>query len=258
MEIITIKKSSENYPAVSLLLIILLTFVFNLTYAQPKSNTIAGLNDWTATINGGMVSYYGDLSNYDHNYLEKLNNESGFGYGLIISKNLDRAFSLSGQLIAGNFSATHQNIQIETSLFEYNLQARLNFIEMFVRDDEMHKLGITGFAGLGNFIFDSKRTTFYEGGSDVETYKARVPEFIYFFGGGLQYRIYNGLDISLELSIRQFQNDKIDLEVAGNDYDYYSYLQFGLSYSIDNIFRSEEKRNAGMANSLSRQRPIYR
>jgi len=38
-------------------------------------------NNWSINVNAGLTSYFGDLSYYDSDVIEKLSSESGIAYG---------------------------------------------------------------------------------------------------------------------------------------------------------------------------------
>ncbi len=240
---------------------ILITFVILpvLLYSQEWSgDEIKTFNkNWGLNINAGMTSFYGDLSIYDNDFVGKLQNESNFGMGGIITKNLSPTFGLSGGILFGRLQGQKNNIEMRSTIFEYNLHARVNFVELFTGNKNL-KIGITGYAGIGNFLFSTKITEYYEGGTKVDHSNARVPEFVYFFGGGFNYALNEKVDMTLELSIRQCENDKVDGIVANNEYDYYSYLSIGFTYKINNIFKTYNGKKERMVQLQQKQKPIYR
>lgn len=54
----------------------------------------------------------------------------------------------------------------------------------------------------------------------------------------------SNLGITADLSIHQCQNDRLDDEVKNDDYDYFSYLNIGVSYFINTV----RKREPNLAN----------
>jgi hypothetical protein len=75
-----------------------------------------------------------------------------------------------------------------------------------------------------------------EGANKVETtYKPNVPEFVYFFGGGIAYRISKYTSLSIDLAIRQCQTDRLDDYITNGDFDYYSYLSIGITIEVGRI-----------------------
>jgi len=82
-----------------------------------------------------------------------------------------------------------------------------------------------------------------------------VPEFNNFFGGGLYFKVSDQIRITADLSIRQAQNDNIDKYLASGNFDYYSLLSFGVTYSIGRIFApSRDESNV----KLNKNSPVWR
>jgi hypothetical protein len=214
-------------------------------------------HNWGININAGLTSYYGDLSVYDNDFVAKLQHESRLGMSAILTKRLDPSFSFSAQVLFGQLKGQKNNLEMKSAIFEYNMHMRLNLVEMFL-PRRNHNVGVTGFAGIGNFLFATTLYEYYEGGVSLSTFNARVPEFIYFFGGGVNYRLSNEIDLTLELSIKRFENDKVDGIVANSGYDYYSYFAIGFTYKMDMIIPGQSKRKARLSQLHQKYKTRYR
>jgi hypothetical protein len=81
---------------------------------------------------------------------------------------------------------------------------------------------------------------------------------VYFFGGGFYYNINDNTGITLDLSIRQCQNDKLDNEYKNNNYDYYSYLGIGIIYYLQSFKRGPVKNKARIAHNNKKLKPLHR
>ncbi|MCB0805686.1 MAG: hypothetical protein KDC05_07785 [Bacteroidales bacterium] len=242
----------------------ILLFVILLLFQTPVSGQHwdrhydkAITQNWWVNFSAGATSYYGDLSVHDDMFFGKLNHESGPAYSLMIGKEMGRFVSFAGQIISGNMVCRKENTSISTNIFEYNLQARVNFIELASIQRVYRRLGLVGFAGVGNFMFDTEMKEYTDMIETISTHKSRVPEFIYFFGGALSFDISRRFTVSSELSIRQCQNDKLDIILKNGDYDYYSYLNIGITYRIHNISKKSNKPGEKLV-GWGRSKPIYR
>lgn len=238
--------------------LLLLLVPFLLSGQSTYQMKTASFNDnWSINLNAGMTSYYGDLSLHDNNVSGKLKHESLPAIGILGSKYLIHGFSLSGQLLYGQLKGQKKNLQMSSELIEYNAHLRLNLAELFTGNKDQ-KFGLTVFAGLGNFMFNTTLTELLEGGSIEKTFRSRVPEFVHFMGGGFSYAFTSKIEITTELSVRMFQNDKMDGVLAGHKYDYYSYLGFGITHKI-NTFQPKDGtyRRQGVHPNLSHS-PVYR
>ena len=85
-------------------------------------------------------------------------------------------------------------------------------------------LSLDVYAGIGNFLFSSTRYEFIEGDTLSQNHVARVSEFLYMIGSGISYDLNNYFLISMDISLKQCQNDRVDLTVKAADFDYYTYL----------------------------------
>jgi hypothetical protein len=207
------------------------------------------LTNWNININGGLTSYFGDLSLHDFDVGAKLKTESGPAVSLILTKNIFKdAISLSGQLLTGKLEGRKSNISFTAELLEYNLHARVDFVDLLMLK-KSHAFGIVGYAGAGQFLFNTKKVVMEEGTVMNFEHNTRVPEFVFFFGGGMYYRVNSNFGITADLALRQCQNDRLDDYVKNDDFDYYSFLSIGMSYYLTTFKRAPLKNKARLANS---------
>jgi hypothetical protein len=62
---------------------------------------------------------------------------------------------------------------------------------------------------------------------------------MYFFGAGLSYKVTDNIGITVDVAMRQAQNDYLDDFVMNDNNDYYSYLSIGGTYYIDSFKKSK-------------------
>jgi hypothetical protein len=195
------------------------------------------LQEWSFGLNGGFTSYYGDLSLHDRNYFNKILFESKPAVGLIVTKHINNTYGIASQVIYGGFRSNFSpELSFKTRFLEYNLQGRVDVFELFVPDNPFRLKGIA-FAGFGQFVFEVIQTNKIEGNINENIHSTGVPEFVLFFGGGLSYEINYKLRITAEMALRQAQNDKLDNFISGKDFDYYTYLSFGISYYVPSFVK---------------------
>ena len=187
--------------------------------------------NWSVDLNAGLMTYYGDLSQYDLSVVNKLLYESKPAFGLKLTKHIRHMFGISGQLIYGGFKSDYKPDHVfQTRLFEYNVQVSADVLNM-IGNDSKRDFGFVAYAGVGQFLFRTTGLT----AENTRTQNSGVPEFVYFFGGSYYHKIAKRFNITLDLSIRQAQNDNLDNYIAHGDFDYYSYLGVGISFLIDNL-----------------------
>jgi hypothetical protein len=188
---------------------------------------------WSVNINGGLTSYFGDLSQNDLNIGNKLSHESGPAASIILTRNIYRdAIGLSGQVLAGKLKGSKDDISFSADLIEYNLQARIDFVRLFM-PRKYNPIGVVGYAGAGQFLFNTNKVEMNEGNLKTSKQNTEVPEFVIFFGGGIYYKLNSNLGITADLSLHQCQNDRLDDYVKNDNYDYFTYLSVGVSYYIN-------------------------
>lgn len=213
------------------------------------------LQNWSLSLNVGFTSYYGDLSQYDGNFPLKLVFESKPAVGLKLTKYLIPVLGVSGQVIYGGFHSDFlEGHSFETRLVEYNFMAVLD-VTRLVFPGKLRDYGLEVSAGMGQFLFQTSLTANDDGQHSVVSLKNGTPEFVYFFGGEFYYKINRRFRLTANLSIRQAQNDNIDKYVASNDYDYYSWFSFGITWSINSTF--SVKRYRAM-NRVNKHPPFWR
>ncbi len=191
-------------------------------------------------LNGGIASHFGDISIFDINPGKKITNESGPGFGVIGTWYITHTFGISGQILAADIRADKSEISFQTRIFEYNLQGRINCMNIILPGRDP-KFGFEVYAGIGQFFFTTIK--YYESANqtDKTVYPARVPEFVYFFGGGFSYKVSKNIRLNTDLAIRQCQTDRLDEVVRNNDFDYYSYFSLGVSFDISRWIRPKVK-----------------
>jgi len=198
---------------------------------------------WTINANVGLSSFFGDLSIYDKDYAEKFSKESGPAFGVVLTKYINDKFGISGQLLYGTLKGeNNSNVSFKANVIEYNLHARVDFINLF-SPDNISKFGIVGFAGIGQFIF--KTTKYEKNTSDPAIHNTGVPEFVYFGGIDIYYKVTDQFDITAGMALRQARNDKLDDVNRNENYDYYSIINIGVTYHINSIKSSGRSRYGG-------------
>lgn len=245
---------NKKYNAVTFSVFLLIIPLFGLAQEWGGEKPKSFWDHWSINANAGLTSYFGDLSYYDTDVQGKLSNESGFAGGLVLTKHVSKLFGVSGQLLYGNLKGgNNQNISFQTQIIEYNMQLRLDFLRLFMQNRNP-KFGLEGFAGIGQMWFSAEQFKFNDGTPTSIKMKSDVPEFVYFAGAGMHYHLNENFAITASGSLRQLQNDKLDLLVKNDDYDYYSYVSVGITYYIESNRFRPLKNKAKLAHSSKRLR----
>ena len=196
----------------------------------------AGLWDnWSINGHAGLTSFFGDVSIYDSEIVDKFTKESGPAMGALLTKHINEKFSVSGQLLYGTLKAANTSGRsFESTFIEYNFQANVNLVNV-LWPYNMSKLGFNAYGGIGQFMFNTTSIVHTEGSNETIQSSTAVPEFVYFMGMGLSYKVNHRLGATMDMALRQAQNDKIDALVKNDNFDYYTLITIGMTYYIDSF-----------------------
>jgi hypothetical protein len=231
-------KNVKIYSIISLIFFIYIISSFS-SYGQYQKDPLFDkliFKHWSININTGRTSFFGDVSAYDEELTEKLSKESSMGYGFIITRQISPVVSFGGQLLIGKLIGSTSASSFEANIFEYNIHLTLDAANLFIPNNDAHFRPYAKF-GMGQFKFDS-RLQFNDPEKEDLIVDTGIPEFLFTFGGGLNYMLSNSFDLNAEMSIKMVNNDKLDGKSSSNDEDYYSYLSFGITYKINNVTRT--------------------
>jgi hypothetical protein len=214
--------------------------------------------NWSLNLNAGLTSFFGDLSKFDTEIVEKLTKESGPAFSGILTKHINPKFGLSGQLLYGTLKGENNSgVSFEASIIEYNAHVRANLINL-MSPDNISKFGIEAYAGIGQFLFKTTQYDLRNSENNVKVKNTGTPEFMYFFGAGISYKASEKIQITVDVSMRQAQNDYIDDFVKNDNFDYYSYLNLGLTYHIDSFKKTKGFKLSGTKGRMPGVLPMRR
>lgn len=195
-------------------------------------------DDWEINMNAGLTSFFGDLSLYDSDITGKLTKESKPAFSGILVKNINSKFGLGGQLLYGGLQGENaSSMSFEATIIEYNFHFRFNAINL-IFPDNLSNFGLVGYAGAGQFVFNV--TQYDARGEDLEIkiHDTGTPEFVYFLGTGVFYKVTDKFSATADMALRQAQNDKLDDFNKNGNFDYYTHISFGITYHIDSFKKS--------------------
>lgn len=191
-------------------------------------------NQWSVGLDAGLTSYFGDLSQFDQNPMKKFTKESHPALAFSLTKTW-RNMDVSGELMYGGLQSDYkENHVFKTQIFEYNIQFGLHLLD-WVAPHNSFRFELKPYAGIGQFIFNTIQYGSDEGQISEQSISKGLPEFVYFVGGRYDYELTNRINVSLNISVRQAQNDKLDNYVAGNNFDYYTFTSVGFRYSLNDV-----------------------
>ncbi len=214
--------------------------VCNISQAQEFSSSSSFRSHWKIGASAGTSLFFGDLKQYAIWPVYEYENEWRLAGGLQLSKQLTPVFALQGVALYGQLSGTRRtrNMYFEADYFEFNLQSNININNIFsYREDRFVSAYLMIGVGLTNFnseVFDlsTKASLKQIGFGNGKSFQGRTLEGIVLGGLGLDFRISDRVNITLESANRGMNSDNMDGVISGFKYDVYNYTSIGFSYKF--------------------------
>jgi len=253
-------KKKLQITVLSMLLMLLLTTPNLLTAQTQKSTSPVKTNNfekyWSINTNIGANLFYGDLNVYRWYPVTNNKNMWKLGYGITVNRQFTPVFGLRGQLLNGKLSGTKRqydngspcNQYFDANIFEYNINATINFSNLIFKYKPERKFSVYGFLGIGMANWETEKKDLYTdaviarngydkaGGTFQRTNETVIPA-----GLGINYSLNDNWEINLEGSLRPVNNDILDATEGGFDYDIYSYNSLGVTYKLTALGDSKKK-----------------
>ncbi|MCF8367747.1 MAG: hypothetical protein K9G76_01800 [Bacteroidales bacterium] len=214
-------------------------------------------HNWIVGLDAGLTSYFGDLSQFDTQIAGKLNEESRPALSLKLTKPINPKFEISIQVLYGGVQSDYiPSRAFVTSFFELNLQGNLNILNT-LKPNTSFPLSLNIYAGAGRIFLAENYHKYMEGSLTGNSKSSKTANMVFLIGGNCQVPVSPKVKISLDLSMRQVQNDMIDNFEKNNNLDYYTYVSLGVNYAINNLicpFKKEKKYRAHEGLRLTRHR----
>lgn len=194
---------------------------------------------WYINANAGITQMYGDLSNAT-NPIEKLSDETDFGYGARLGKLISPVFFGHFQFINARFKGYKESndLAFETELMEYQLGTTINFMNLF-GENKNRIVTLYGLLGASAITFRSQ-SYIKSTGEIVNGYgyeengtgeKASMETaFAIPAGLGLDFRLADRWYVNLEAGFRAAFSDQLDGQEKGSANDPYYYGSLGITY----------------------------
>jgi len=219
--------------------------------AVKSQRTYAFYDSWSIGYSLGWTKFYGD--GHDRNGLfhstplsKFYYHDRGFANALVIDKSFTDVLGIRSYLFLGSVRGTKESIKryFVAELFQYNVNFRVNFTNLFLPPSNFRKYDVYGFIGVGfnesrswqYDIVSSKLTGTngfgsprYEGGP-----KLRMTETVIPFGVGFNYSVTNRLKFNAEYSINGINTDKLDVIISDEKRaEGFGFLSVGIAYEFE-------------------------
>ena len=220
--------------------IFLLLFFYNDINAQYSFR-----KKWTFNVNAGLSSYYGSFSEYKADPIRKFINESRPAIGISLSKHISPVIQIRGNILSGGLASEQKDSSeyYRGSFIEFNINVRLNVINVILGENEERKAHIFLMLGSGVSIVNSQFHNMRNNENilNTEPEKLTSTRFVLPFGLAFSYKLSNSLDLTLDIN-----RHLLKTTINGTNFNYYNYTALGLNYNFDfpHNFRLKFKRKS--------------
>jgi hypothetical protein len=200
-------------------------------------------SNWSISLSGGPNIFFGDLKVNRFWPANTNMNEWCFAGSFMLTRQISHVFAIRGQVLYGQIAGTKRNYKdgspanqyFDGNIFEYNLNATINFSNLFFRYKPQRKFFIYGTigAGLSNWHTKVKNLQTHEviGGSGSTS--NWTTEIVIPAGLGAYVNLGDKVNLGLEWTLRALNSDKLDGTVGGYPYDMYTFLSLNVTYNFN-------------------------
>ena len=235
---------------VLLLSVGLLFFLMN-TNAQltGKDTAKVDYNHWYATLNGGVMQFYGDISS--DVYFPGSSKDGKFNWFVNpkVGYNLNQYFGAQISVLSGSLWAEDDNSldYFHANINDYQLEANINLTSIFApkRFNKKWHAFMTvggGFMQYRSILWDKNDKAIGFLGYDNQSVKQSMHwEKLWSMGWGVRYRLTEHIDLGLEVNLRKPPVDNLDAKDAKinqlliySEFDRYSFTGLEVTYTFGN------------------------
>ncbi|SFE45397.1 OmpA family protein [Thermophagus xiamenensis] len=217
-------------------------------------------NTWSLTAGFGPVIYYTDVNDY----VLFPSSHWRFGPSFLVSKQFGRPWSVDAQFVTADMYGEKNSRYFSGNFYDLTLNLNFSINQLVMFGPIADRLNVYGKIGLGVNYFRARQRSLVTGDwitvADVydgtpgyprpygwadTDYLAigydrqnpdektdRGSEMMVPIGLGIDYRLNKSFDIGFEMTLRNLNQDNLDVNLTGADNDSYMAAQFTLTYKI--------------------------
>jgi outer membrane protein OmpA-like peptidoglycan-associated protein len=217
-------------------------------------------NTWSLTAGFGPVIYYTDVNDY----VLFPSSHWRFGPSFLVSKQFGRPWSVDAQFVTADMYGEKNSRYFSGNFYDLTLNLNFSINQLVMFGPIADRLNVYGKIGLGVNYFRARQRSLvtddwitvadvYDatpgyprpyGWADTDYlaigYDRQNPnektdrgsEMLVPIGLGIDYRINKSFDIGFEMTLRNLNQDNLDVNLTGADNDSYMAAQFTLTYKI--------------------------
>ena len=217
-------------------------------------------NTWSLTAGFGPVIYYTDVNDY----VLFPSSHWRFGPSFLVSKQFGRPWSVDAQFVTADMYGEKNSRYFSGNFYDLTLNLNFSINQLVMFGPIADRLNVYGKIGLGVNYFRARQRSLVTGDwiTVADVYDAtpgyprpygwadtdylaigydrqnpnektdRGSEMLVPIGLGIDYRINKSFDIGFEMTLRNLNQDNLDVNLTGADNDSYMAAQFTLTYKI--------------------------
>lgn len=200
-------------------------------------HTPEAYRDWMFSLSGGTALYYGGLSNYDLDPVQKIPKESNLAYSASLGKWIKPYLAARINFQKGKLNSVKSNREMNSSYNEYSGQLLINVTEFFNYQAGYQRMFYSYvFIGYGLIDFtsssyvnntDGTTTLIKEWGADK-----MITEWVAPVGIGFAYNFNQNFTFSFDATYHYTNTDKLDA-ITNDSKDFMLYLALGINYNFN-------------------------
>lgn len=203
---------------------------------------------WQVNFNGGTSIFFGDVKQYK---ILPAKDEWRLGGGFQLLRQISPVFGFRGQMLYSHISGTRTEWDryFESDFFEFNLNAKINLLNLISGYKKSRIIDVYATLGLGFVNYNTKlrelsthKTVREIGFGNGESFGGRSFNGIGTGGLGFDIRLTDKWHVNLESSSRMMNTDILDGWVAGFKYDVYNYTSIGITFAFGESKEGKELR----------------
>jgi len=186
------------------------------------------------SLSAGSALYYGGLSNYDLDPLNKIPNESNLSYNFSLGKWVKPYLALRGNLQMGKLHSTKGTREMHANFNEYTAQLMVNITDFF-KYPAGYQRQFYSYVFLGYGLIDFRSSVVNTSTGIIEKQWGQdkmITEWVVPLGVGIGYNFNENFTFSFDATYHYIDSDKLDA-YSNNSKDFMLYLAVGVIYNFN-------------------------
>lgn len=190
--------------------------------------------DWMFSLSAGSILYYGGLSNFDLDPLNKIPNESNLSYNISLGKWIKPYLALRGNFQKGSLHTLKSTHDMHSDFNEYTGQLMVNITDFFNYPAGYQKM-FYSYVFLGYGLIDFRSSVVNTSTGLIEKQWGQdkmITEWVVPLGIGIGYYFNENFTFSFDATYHYVNTDKLDA-YTNDSKDFMLYLALGVVYNFN-------------------------